>query len=163
MKTRNASAVAKVIVMNKDCSMDGAAMAASPDCQLVIHASVKQACVTGKSVEFGIDPYTEQCFLRRAGATITGSELHMVGGRAWTWRQASLDDGAIKQRRLVFCARVYTSEVRFGADEEPLEMDFLLLLEPVEPYSTQYRRVGLGMVLGQGLFKDSLAQDISVK
>lgn len=154
MNDRNAITVATVNAVDTD--VDGDVIADSPDCQLSMHASVKVAYITGEPLDFGIEPYTGERSFRRHGVIIKGSHMRMDGH--WTGGQASIDIGSIKSRS-VLCARICTTQVALDADEG-LQVDFVLLLERMNPKSAQYRRIGVGTVIGKGLFDGLSPQDI---
>jgi hypothetical protein len=153
MNTANTCAVASAHMSRK--ASDESLIMYNHDCQLLMHASVKEAAfVTGQPVDFGTESIPELIFHRSRGAIIKGVHLNMEGKQ--DWGKASIDIGDIERSRPVFCARLLTQQ--FGK----LQIDYVLLLRRIGKLSKLYKRIGVGVVFGKGLFDDSPPRDISI-
>jgi hypothetical protein len=151
MNTRKATAVATI--KGEDNHGNSSEVSDSLSCQLMMHASITEALITGIQVEFGAEAMQAESFLRPRGATITGSGLEIPGYASIDrWGQASLDNGS-RASKSVYCARVCTSYILLKDHEKQLDQqqrDFLIILEPVHPESIRYKRIGVGTILSSG-------------
>jgi hypothetical protein len=136
MDTRKATGVATIKEKNNHCN--GTGVSDGLRCQLVMRASIREAMITRKKIDFGAEAMQAESFLRPRGATITGSCLEIPGYQSIDrWGQASLDNGS-RDLQSVTCARFCTSYILLKDHEEQLDRqqrDFLIILERVLPKS----------------------------
>lgn len=141
MNTRRARAVATFKV-ERTVGKNGA-LTNSSRCLLTGHASITKGSITAERVHYGAEDYSAENFLRAGGAMITGFHLDIPGYSRRA--QASIDDGSGNWKTTtVYCARVCTMQLEW--EESVFQRDFLLILKPLHPASTRFKRIGVGSI-----------------
>jgi hypothetical protein len=157
MNTRRARAVATFKV-ERTVGKNGT-LTNSSRCQLTGHASITKGSITAERVRYGAEDYSAENFLRPGGAMITGFHLDIPGYRGMA--QASIDGGSGNWKTTtVFCARVCTMQLEW--EESVFQRDFLLILKPLDPASTRFKRIGVGSIYTSQGAHWSAAQDFVI-